>query len=177
MGNYVIDFRKTQRERPRRRDGRNGWPRQRNEGKLGYRIGEAYFDGSRPMDTGGTIIDDIIWRRTEANKPPLKNKEMFELLKAKFVPYWVTLERVVWSRYAGCSCPCSPGYILYGRINEKARSKAIDYKNRYYFSPQNEEFNIWVCTQEYKKYEEKKKMERAIEDARNKAEAVIGAGI
>jgi len=129
------------------------------------------------MDTGGTIIDDLIWRRTEANKPPLKNKEMYELLKAKFVPYWVTLERAVWSRYAGCSCPCSPGYILYGHINTVERSKAIDYKNRYHFNPQNEEFAIWVSTPEYEKQQAELATKRKADEALKKTEALIGAGI
>jgi hypothetical protein len=176
--NLVVDFRKDRREGTPGRRGQRCFPRQRRETRLGYRIGEAYFSGVRPMDTGGNVIDDIIWRRTEANKPPLSNKDMFNLLETKVAPYWVKLEKVVWSRYAGCSCPCSPGYVLYGRIDSAARSAAgIKYSDKWYFSPQEHEFQVWVCTKEYEKEQALKAAAYKIEDARKKAEALIGAGI
>lgn len=168
-----VDFRKSNRERPSLGNGRRGWPRQRRETKLGFRIGEAYFSGVRPMDTGGSIVDDLIWRRTEANKPPLSNKDMFMLLERKFIPYWIKLEKVYWSRYAGCTCPCSPGYVLYGRVDHTARMAAgIGYGDRWHFNPQEHEFHVWVCTKEYALEQEAKvaareneKKAKAVQDA------------
>ena len=178
MSDFVIDFRKSKRERPSLGNGRRGYPRQRRETKLGYRIGEAYFSGVRPMDTGGTIVDDLIWRRTEANKPPLTNKAMFSLLKAKFIPYWVKLEKVYWSRYAGCTCPCSPGYVLYGRIDHDARRAAgIGWEHPYYFNVQEDEFSVWVCTKEYHEVEEAKKAARLTEKRAKAVQDVIDAGV
>lgn len=174
FSDLVVDFRKTKRDRPHLGNGRRGWPRQRTETKQGFRIGEAYFSGVRPMDTGGSIVDDLIWRRTEDNKPPLPNKAMFMLLEQKFLPYWVRLEKVVWSRYAGCtSCPCSPGYVLYGRVDHTAKAAAgIQWDHPYNFSPQEYEFHVWVSTKEYHAAEKAKvaaredeKRAKAVQDA------------
>lgn len=167
MSDFVIDFRKSRREKAR----------YRNTGKNGVRIGTAYFSGVRPMETGGSIVDDLIWRRTEANKPPLSNKEMLKLVQAKFVPYWVKLEKVFWNRRAGCNCGCSPGYILYGSIDSEGRNQAIDWKSRWYFNPQGDEFNVWVSTVEYEREQEIKQLERAAAKAEEAKAALVGAGI
>jgi hypothetical protein len=138
--------------------------RQRTHGKMGWRIGVAYIDGVRPMETGGSIVDDLIWRRTEAGKPPLKNKQMFELIKDKLAPWFVTLTRVVYSRYAGCSCPCSPGYILYGTVNQTAFHQEITtdrWNSPWRFGIQDHEFGVYVSTPEYKIAQEQKAQEKS----------------
>ena len=176
--NLVVDFRKDKRYGTPGRRGQRGFPRQRRETKLGYRIGEAYFSGVRPMDTGGNVLDDLLWRRTEANKPPLPNKAMFNLLEVKFLPYWVKLEKVYWSRYAGCSCPCSPGYVLYGRIDHDARSKAdIKWGDKWHFNPQEHEFNVWVSTKEYALEQEAKKAARENETRAKAVQDAADSGV
>lgn len=37
-----------------------------------------------------------------------------EVLPQVIEQYGLTPEKVTWSQYAGCSCPCSPGFILRG---------------------------------------------------------------
>jgi hypothetical protein len=57
---------------------------------------------------GETIMDDLQNRR---NRP---QKVLRTLLPAICQHYSIEPTHAVWSQYAGCSCPCSPGFILYG---------------------------------------------------------------
>lgn len=176
--NLEVDFRKQDRPYDLGRGGRRIPPRQRQHGKLGYRIGEVYFSGIRPLDTGGTPVDDLIWRRTEANKPPLPNKKMKEFIEGRFAPYFIKITHVVWSRYAGCSCPCSPGYIVYGELDYKAMEKmGIKWGSEWYFNPQHHEFNVWVSTPEYKLEQDRKQEERKKKEIAVKLQNVIDEGV
>lgn len=181
--NFVVDFHKAERERPRNRRGGRTWPRQRSQGKLGVRLGVAYFDGVRPMETGGSIVDDLIWRRTEACKPPLKNKDMKAVIEGHFAPYFVTLTHAIYSRKAGCSCGCSPGYILYGEVDTSAFVKEnpgdlwTNRKKEWYFDAQEHEFRVYVATPEYVEDQKRKKVAREKEEAEKKLAAFVGSGI
>jgi len=65
--------------------------------------GRAYFF---PSDE--TVIDNLMNRR---NRPHTQYKVLLlELLKKK----GLKPEKITWSQKAGCSCGCSPGFILKG---------------------------------------------------------------
>lgn len=175
---FNIDFRKNDRHGGLNKNGGRSLPRQRQHGKLGWRIGEVYFSGIRPFDKGGSPIEDIIWRRSEDNKPPLPNKKMKELVEGHFAPYFVKVTHVAWSRYAGCSCPCSPGYIVYGELDSKAMEQmGIGWKSEWYFNPQFHEFNVWVSTVEYALEQERKIKERKEAETKKKVQDAIDSGV
>ena len=55
---------------------------------------------------GESIMENLVNRH---NRPHELWKPMVEMeLRARGVNF----ERLTWSQYAGCSCPCSPGFIL-----------------------------------------------------------------
>lgn len=57
---------------------------------------------------GESIIDNM---RNRHDRPHELWKPMVEIeLRARGVNF----ERLTWSQYAGCSCPCSPGFIVKG---------------------------------------------------------------
>jgi len=88
------------------------------------------------------------------------------------------LEKVYWSRYAGCTCPCSPGYVLYGRIDHDARRAAgIKWDHPYHFDVQDDEFSVWVSTKEYHQAEEAKKAAYLAEKRAKAVQDVIDAGV
>jgi hypothetical protein len=64
---------------------------------------------------GETIIDNLMNRKS---RPYQQYKALmpmiFELLDIEPKP-------VTWSQYAGCSCPCSPGFII------KEGDRGVDY--------------------------------------------------
>ena len=149
---FEIDIRKNRAEKTR--------PLAFSKSKGGFRLGVAYFSGVRPMETGGTVLDDLIWRRTEGNKAPISNKKMKELISfALKTQYFIDVTRVAYERKAGCRCGCSPGYVIHGVIDCKARDAAgvkewyysVKGRNEWYFENSyfHDELAIYVCTEEY----------------------------
>ena len=63
---------------------------------------------------GETIMENIMNRKQRPHT--FYRKEVLPKLFAQL--QWPADTRVKWSQYAGCSCPCSPGFIVdnvYGR--------------------------------------------------------------
>jgi len=77
----------------------------------------VFVDGpDRPGPFGdgqGTIQDEFIWRRS--NSAPIPPSALLQIIKplveSKIKGLRLTGE-AYFSRYAGCSCPCSPGFIV-----------------------------------------------------------------
>lgn len=57
---------------------------------------------------GETILDNLVNRRTRPYT--LLRPYVLEALDAA----GISVDKMRWSQTAGCSCPCSPGYVLYG---------------------------------------------------------------
>lgn len=144
----------------------NRYPR---HGKNGYRVGVAHADYDRPFDKGD-ILGDFAWRRTHV--APVPNKAVERIIKGYASCFGVEITRVAYSRYAGCSCPCSPGYIIYGRIKER-----IPYTSKFNFSIYGDELNVWLKPVE-KIYSDRRAMELSrIAREHEKIAAIQGAGI
>ena len=79
-------------------------------------IATVYVDRVRPLETGGTIVEDFEWRRSDqANCVPLDEIEdvVREKLKELGRDFSDKKLKVRFDRHAGCSmCPCSPGYVV-----------------------------------------------------------------
>lgn len=58
---------------------------------------------------GESIMDNLMNRRSRPST--FYRKEVLPVVLKQF---GLTPEKVVWSQKAGCSCPCSPGFILKG---------------------------------------------------------------
>lgn len=67
--------------------------------------------------------EDAAWK--VYNKREVERMKMFTpfaLAEAGLDPF----TKVSWSRYAGCSCPCSPGFIVQGGITAKKGTTPAD---------------------------------------------------
>jgi len=53
-----------------------------------------------------SLIDNLFNRR---NRP---TKEYRAVAKSALKEQGITVKKMRWSQYAGCTCPCSPGFIL-----------------------------------------------------------------
>jgi hypothetical protein len=147
-----------------------------SKSKGGYRLGEVYFNGNRPMDTGGSVIDDLIWRRTEANKPPIPNKKMKSLIETALkAQYFIDITSCVYSRFAGCRCGCSPGYVIHGVVDETARNNSnVDWRSEWYFDSGcygRDELAVYVSTTAYADELARKEKERLAQERAKKAAA------
>lgn len=58
---------------------------------------------------GESILENLQNRRSRPSTHYRKN-----ILPGVLAAQGITPERVQWSQRAGCSCPCSPGFILKG---------------------------------------------------------------
>ena len=61
---------------------------------------------------GETMLENLFHRH---NRP---YREYRKLLKEVFAIAGITPEKANWNQYAGCSCGCSPGFILTGDNNK-----------------------------------------------------------
>ena len=59
---------------------------------------------------GENLVENLINRRTRPYTE-YRKQVMPDVLEAMGLPRDT---KVKWSRYAGCSCPCSPGFIVPG---------------------------------------------------------------
>lgn len=78
-----------------------------------YRLGEVYIEDQRPMEKGGTILDDIEWRRNHdvPFRPDIIEDNIIAELEKRGYPS--SHLDIKYSTKAGCTmCPCSPGYIV-----------------------------------------------------------------
>jgi len=151
----------------RRRESR----RYRNTGKNGIRIGIAYADYDRPFDKGD-ILGDFAWRRTHV--APFPTKLVKNIIAGYMKAYGFEPTHVAYSRYAGCSCPCSPGYIIYG---QRISPYKWGHRTKFNFDPQYDEFYISLAPPK-KIYEQREEMaERIRAKEQLKLEALKGAGI
>ena len=71
-----------------------------------YTKPRVYLSLRMPEKTEFNAIDDLLLRRLH-NPQKLKPVIVEELKK-----HGIVINKIRWSRYAGCSCPCSPGFIL-----------------------------------------------------------------
>ena len=72
--------------------------------------------------TGETVLEDLTNRRERPMKEFRKHfKEVFQKIG---IPEAANL-KWSWSQYAGCTCPCSPGFVL------KEYNKALAFKTIY----------------------------------------------
>ena len=78
-------------------------PRFHNFRSTKYKVSRLYFSFKHE-----TVMDDLQNRRS---RPAEKLKS---LLPDIFQHYGISPKHARWSQYAGCSCPCSPGFILSG---------------------------------------------------------------
>lgn len=77
-------------------------------------------DKSRPGPQD--IMSDLRWRRQ--HDQPYPNEVILNYLKPKFKEMKFECTRISYEYYAGCAmCPCSPGYICYGKTNKVNRKK------------------------------------------------------
>jgi len=58
------------------------------------------------------IIGDFMWRRTVG--APLSEADVLALVKPLLNNHGLKPTRARWNIRAGCSCPCSPGYVVSG---------------------------------------------------------------
>lgn len=61
---------------------------------------------------GETIVQNLLERHARPYNE--YRKLMDEVIARAGLDEWRKLERASWSQYAGCSCPCSPGFVLEG---------------------------------------------------------------
>lgn len=81
----------------------------------------VFVDLDRPFKQG-EIIKDLIWRREHSK--PFANNEILEAIAPYLNEHGLTVERISYSRKAGCSmCPCSPGYVVY--CNEPSNGYSV----------------------------------------------------
>lgn len=67
--------------------------------------------------------EDAAWKAYNAReKAQMKMFIPFALEAAGLDPF----TKVSWSRYAGCSCPCSPGWLVQGDITAKNDGRPAD---------------------------------------------------
>ena len=58
--------------------------------------------------TGESVMENLVNRRARPHS--VYRKEVLPKLFAQLG--WDAGTKVKWSQYAGCSCPCSPGFIV-----------------------------------------------------------------
>ena len=84
---------------------------------------KVYIDDQRrPMNSGGTVLQDIEWRRNHTQ--PTKPADIKRFLADR---YGLDADaiRVRYDRHCGCSmCPCSPGYRVLADNVDAAREAA-----------------------------------------------------
>jgi hypothetical protein len=78
-------------------------PRWHTDLGLRTKTSRLYFDFK-----GETVMDNLRNRRSRPEE------YLKSLLPEIFKHYNIKPVRAKWSQYAGCKCPCSPGFILYG---------------------------------------------------------------
>jgi len=78
-------------------------PRRHTDLGLRAKTSRLYFDFK-----GETVMDNLQNRRSRPEE------HLKSLLPEIFEHYNINPTNAKWSQYAGCSCPCSPGFILYG---------------------------------------------------------------
>ena len=118
IGDFVVMITIRERSRPRLRPGsRYITQQQRNEYNRAPRL---YFSN----DGSETVLENLVNRR---NRPyQFYRKEFMPGLTSILRDLGVKILKARWSQKAGCSCGCSPGFIL----------EVADYSNNPY--------NIWV---------------------------------
>jgi hypothetical protein len=70
----------------------------------------VYVSTQHNLGNGGTVLDDLVQRRIHSFQF-YRKEVMPAVLMAMGLP---ADTRYRWSRHAGCSCPCSPGFIVTG---------------------------------------------------------------
>jgi hypothetical protein len=73
--------------------------------KRGYSVAPRMYVWA---DETFNIAEDMMNR---TRRPHTEWKKIIKPLFASYLPQ-VSLEKFSWSQYAGCTCPCSPGFIL-----------------------------------------------------------------
>jgi len=64
--------------------------------------------------TGETVLANLANRRT---RPYNEYRKLFPQIRAELAQQGYDLPetaKISWSQYAGCSCPCSPGFVVQG---------------------------------------------------------------
>lgn len=64
--------------------------------------------------TGETVLANLANRRS---RPYNEYRKLFPQIRAELAEQGYDLPetaKISWSQYAGCSCPCSPGFIVQG---------------------------------------------------------------
>lgn len=76
------------------------------------RMATVFVDKNRPLDNGGTVLDDLVWRRN--HDAPIKPSSLLKALIEQVNTPGFDFNgcQLAYSSTAGCSCPCSPGYIV-----------------------------------------------------------------
>lgn len=151
--------------------GRRESRRYRQTGKNGIRVGVAYTDYDRPFEKGD-IMGDFAWRRTHV--APFPTKLVKNIIAGYMKAYGFEPTHVAYSRYAGCSCPCSPGYIIYGRRISPYRWGK---KTKFNFDPQYDEFHISLAPPAKIREGRKMMAEAKLAREQEKIKAIQGAGI
>lgn len=83
--------------------------------------GKGDFSSSRPriyvFPKGETLIENL---RNRKSRPYTSYKKevlpkLLEMLEREHPNEFSAINgrKIVWSQYAGCSCPCSPGFIVH----------------------------------------------------------------
>lgn len=81
------------------------------ERKFNYNDRRGYDAAPRMYvwaDETFNIAEDMMNR---TRRPYTEWKKIIKPMFATYLPQ-VNLEKLSWSQYAGCTCPCSPGFIL-----------------------------------------------------------------
>lgn len=89
------------------------YSQQREWFKKRYTKARVYFSFK-----GETVLDNLMNRKGRPYNA-LRREAMPEVLKQMGLP---ADTKVRWSQYAGCSCPCSPGFIV---EDERAMGKTV----------------------------------------------------
>ena len=93
-----------------------------------YSEGRGYYNAPRmyvSTDESFDVIEDLMNRR---NRPYAFWRKAIRKAIASSI---IDLEKMAWSQTAGCSCPCSPGFVL--------ESQFIDLDGEFF-----RYFDIWV---------------------------------
>jgi len=77
------------------------------------KIARVYADEARPSETGGSVVDDLMWRRT--HEQPTRNEIIAGFIAEELDKQGIEFKTIKakYNRFCGCSmCPCSPGYDI-----------------------------------------------------------------
>lgn len=72
---------------------------------------------------GETILDNLANRKT---RPYNEFRKLVEQPALAALGLNSTTHKLAWSQYAGCSCPCSPGFVVKSRAGYDYRGERVD---------------------------------------------------